>query len=120
MKIKSLIPAVIIAAAAAICAAAAFSAKESKGCSVAYIYQNGEEIERVPLDGSTDGKTVTISDESGNKNVIEVENGKIHMKEANCKDQLCVKMGYRSSEDTPIVCLPNRVVIVIKDEENDK
>ena len=115
MKIKRLIPIGITAAAAAACTAAIISAKSGTGSSTAYVYQNGEEIEKIPLDGSTDGKTFTVKGDDGQENVIEVNGGKIHMKSASCKDQLCVKMGYREHENTPIVCLPNKVVIIIKE-----
>lgn len=115
MKIKRLIPIGITAAAAAACAAAILSGKGAAGSSTAYIYHNGEEIDRIPLDGSTDGKTVTVKGDDGQENVIEVSGSRIHMKSASCRDQLCVKMGYKEHEDTPIVCLPNKVVIIIKE-----
>lgn len=115
MKIKHLIPFGITLVAAA-CAAAVFLGKDSESNSFAYIYHDGKEIEKLPLDGSTDGKIITVGSESGNENIIEVIDGKIHMKDASCKDKLCVKMGFRNHEDTPIVCLPNKVIIVVKDE----
>ena len=120
MKIKKLIPIGITAAAAAVCAAALVYGKYSESGNVAYVYHNGEEIAKLPLDGSTDGKIITIKDDDGNENVIEVTDSRIHMKSASCKDQLCVKMGYREHEDTPIVCLPNKVVIIIKEKTSGK
>ena len=41
----------------------------------------------------------------------EIENGKIRMRKANCRDKLCVKQGF--SDNLPIICLPNRIVIEI-------
>ena len=115
MKFKHLIPIGLTAAAAAACIAAVISGKSSAGSSTAYIYHKGEEIEKIPLDGTTDGKIITVKGDNGEENIIEVTGSKIHMKSATCKDQLCVKMGYREHEDTPIVCLPNKVVIIIKE-----
>ena len=31
---------------------------------------------------------------------------------ASCPDQVCVKHGFLSSKATPIVCLPNKIVIL--------
>lgn len=115
MKIKHLIPVGITAAAVAACAAAVISGKNS-AFSTAYIYHNGEEIERVPLDGSSDGRLITVKGDNGEENVIEITGSKVRMKSATCKDQLCVKMGCREHEDTPIVCLPNKVVVIIKEK----
>lgn len=42
-------------------------------------------------------------------NLIEIADGKIRVKEAGCKDNTCVKMGWL--ESAPIVCLPNHLVI---------
>ncbi len=119
MKKKLLIPVGITVAAAIGCAAAVLTNKPAGG-STAYVYQDGKEIARLPLDGSADGKTVTISGENGSENIVEVVKGKVHMKSATCKDQLCVKMGWRDRPDTPIVCLPNKVVIDVKENSNEQ
>lgn len=47
----------------------------------------------------------------GSSNTIKIENGEIWVKEAQCPDQTCVKMGKLYSESLPIVCLPNRLTI---------
>ncbi len=118
MRKKFWIPAGIAAVAAAGCLAAISMGKSSAQENVAYVYQDGKEVARIPLDGSTDGETLTVSGEDGMENIIEVANGKIHMKSASCLDGLCVKMGWRKHPDTPIVCLPNKVVIDIKGESH--
>ncbi|WP_169746170.1 NusG domain II-containing protein [Kosmotoga pacifica] len=55
--------------------------------------------------------------------VVEVFNGKIRVKESDCPEKLCVKQGWVSSPEIPIVCLPNKIIIKIvgttSDEEMD-
>ena len=43
-------------------------------------------------------------------NLIEIKDGQIRVREAGCKDNTCVKMGWLSSS-APVVCLPNHLVI---------
>ncbi len=49
-------------------------------------------------------------DTANGHNVITVENGKIAVTEANCPDHHCMQRGFCNS-GTPIVCLPNKLVI---------
>ncbi len=119
MKKKLLIPIGLTVAAAIGCAASIFLGKNSSsGTAYAYIYQDGKEITRLPLDGSADGEIVTVTGENGEENVIEVKKSRVHMKSATCPDKQCVNMGWRERPDVPIVCLPHKVVIDIK-EVND-
>ncbi len=50
--------------------------------------------------------------------IVEVSNKRIRMKESNCPQQLCVKMGWVSSPGVPIVCIPNKVMVIIEAENN--
>ena len=111
---KLLIPIGITAAAALGCEAAIIIGKPPAQSYTAYVYQNGKEIARLPLDGSADGKTITVTGEDGAENIIEVTGKKVQMKSASCPDQLCVKMGWRDRPNSPIVCLPHKIVIDIK------
>lgn len=74
------------------------------------IYKNGKLIEKIDLNSVTDEREVTLSGEFG-KNTIIISHGHIQMKSAECPDKLCVKHGALEKSATPIVCLPNRVVI---------
>ena len=47
-------------------------------------------------------------------NTVQAERGRIRMLSADCPDGLCVGMGWSSSPAKPIVCLPNRVTIIIE------
>lgn len=43
--------------------------------------------------------------------VIEIQDGKVRVKEAHCRNQICVKEGWISRG--VIVCLPNKLVIIV-------
>ena len=74
------------------------------------IYQNGSLVEKIDLNSVTDDREITLSGEYGD-NVILVSNGHIEMKSADCPDKICVEHGELKSSSSPIVCLPNKVVI---------
>lgn len=77
---------------------------------IAVIYQNGKLIEKIDLNCVTQEREITLSGENG-ENTILITPGHIKMKSAGCPDKLCVKHGELKDGGTPIVCLPNRVVI---------
>lgn len=56
---------------------------------------------------------------SGRTNTVEVKNGRIRVREAQCPDHTCVKSGWLSSSAMPIVCLPNHLVIEFADAESE-
>ncbi len=47
-------------------------------------------------------------------NTIVIKNGIVHMENATCKNQICVKSGKISKKGESIVCLPNKVIVEIK------
>lgn len=51
----------------------------------------------------------------GDTNVCEIQAGKVRMTGANCPDQICVHTAEISKDGMTIVCLPNRIVLEIKD-----
>lgn len=72
----------------------------------AKVYQNGVCIRTIDL---TDPPfTFTVEGEHG-ANTIEVEPGRVRVTKADCPDKTCVHMGW--SSQSPIVCLPHRLVI---------
>lgn len=87
-----------------------FTANSSSPSKIVEIYQNGNLVEKIDLNCVTDEREITLSADYG-KNVIFVSHGNIEMKSAECPDKLCVKHGKLTESGTPIVCLPNRVVI---------
>lgn len=47
-------------------------------------------------------------------NTVVIKNGEVFMKEATCKNQICVKHKKISKSGESIVCLPNRVIVQTK------
>ena len=47
-------------------------------------------------------------------NVIIIENGKVWVKEANCKNQICVNHKPIKKTGEVIACLPNKVMVEIE------
>lgn len=74
------------------------------------IYKDGSLVEKIDLNSVTGEREITLSGEYGD-NVILVSNGHIEMKSADCPDKICVNHGELKSSSSPIVCLPNKVVI---------
>jgi len=50
--------------------------------------------------------------------LIEIEKGKVRVKESHCRNQICVREGWISKG--AIVCLPNRLVIIVGGSKKDK
>lgn len=47
-------------------------------------------------------------------NIITVKNHHIRISEANCRDQVCVKEGWKSHDGQTLVCLPHQLIIELK------
>lgn len=56
-----------------------------------------------------DDQTIQVEYE-GRTNIIQIQDGKIRILEADCPDHTCIQMGWLDSA-APIVCLPNHLVI---------
>ena len=59
----------------------------------------------------------TVVGETGGSNTVTVRDGRIAVTAADCPDHYCMKRGFCSS-GTPIVCLPNRLVIQFQGEQS--
>ena len=92
-----------------------FISNVSSPSKVVGIYKDGSLVEKIDLNSVTGEREITLSGDLGD-NVILVSNGHIEMKSADCPDKICVEHGELKSSSSPIVCLPNKVVI--KFEEN--
>lgn len=77
------------------------------------IQVNGKEIKRIIFDKKIIGTTIPIETEYG-YNLVEIDDEKVRVIEADCPDKIDVKQGYISRIGETIVCLPNKVVIEIK------
>lgn len=79
---------------------------------------NGQVVKTVPLRQGYNGE-FRIDGTSG-FNVIEYKDGHVHMKEADCPDQICVQSGWIHTPPQQLVCLPYRVVVkVVADSSAD-
>lgn len=74
---------------------------------------DGAEVLRKPL---AVNDSYEIRQDDGSVNVIAVENGAVYMKEANCRDGLCVQQGRMRSAAKTIVCLPHKLVVTLSGE----
>ena len=59
----------------------------------------------------------TVPSPDGGSNTVSVQDGKIAVTDATCPDHYCMQRGFCNS-GTPIVCLPNRLVITFPDGES--
>ena len=74
---------------------------------IAVVKVNNKVVKKINLKQNT----VWTYDKNGKRNVLEVRNKKVHMVEANCKDQICVKEGWKSKPGQTIVCLPHKFLV---------
>lgn len=52
------------------------------------------------------------------ENIVEVKDGAIFVKKANCHDKICVKTGNIKKTGEVIACLPHKILIEIVDEDD--
>ena len=81
------------------------------------IVQDKTVLYRFDLSAAED-QTISI-EYDGRTNIVQIENGKIRVLDADCPDQTCVHMGWLESGALPIVCLPNHLIIEFADVEGD-
>lgn len=69
----------------------------------------GEIYGTYPLDQS---RTIEINDAKGYNKVV-IENGSVHMADADCPDQYCVQHAAIHANHETIICLPHELVVEI-------
>ena len=62
-------------------------------------------------------KLLSVDGPYGNT-LIEIQDGKVRVKEAHCRNQICVREGWISKG--VIVCLPNKLVIIVGGSKKDQ
>ncbi len=80
------------------------------------LYQNGELLQTIRLDTVIGEYTFEIAGDAGATNTVCVRPGSIAIVSASCPDQICVHQGFISTSLLPITCLPNRLVIRVREE----
>jgi hypothetical protein len=73
----------------------------------------GSNVLTVRLD---ENQEMTFSGDNDGYNTVTIRDGKIAVTEANCPDHYCIDRGFVSG-GTPIVCLPNALVIEFTGEQ---
>ena len=107
---------VILAALAAVLALLSFfSLTAKKEGKTVQILQDGVVIEEIDLSAVTSERSFTVEWTGGGSNLITVQPGRIRVTEADCPDRVCVDQGWLSDQAAPIVCMPHRLMIRIKD-----
>ena len=81
------------------------------------IQVDGKVYKKVNLDNHQE--IININTKYG-FNSIQISNGKVHMLDADCRDKICVKDGYKSNVGEMLVCLPHKVVIQIKGQNKQE
>ena len=79
----------------------------------AVIYQNGRELMRINLNTASDNSFI-IPGKKGSSNTITIKDHDIFVSDAGCPDKLCVKQGSAVSSHIPVICLPNKLIIVVE------
>ena len=78
------------------------------------IIQDGTVLQEIDLSRVREPYSFTVEAPDGGSNRIEVEPGRIRVVEADCPDGICISQGWLSDQAVPIVCLPHRLIIKIK------
>lgn len=85
---------------------------------VIHMIQTKTEDARVEI--HVDGELYGTYEIAGNQkiniqdtNILEIKDGEVKMKEADCPDQICVNQKAISKEGESIICLPNKIVVSI-------
>ncbi len=89
-----------------------FAAPKPTGA-VAKITVNNQTVKTLPL---SQNSTYTVETDDG-YNVVVVENGRVFVREADCKNQICVKSRAISRPGESIVCLPHKMTVSVVDDE---
>lgn len=79
------------------------------------VVQDGAVIRVIDLT-VTDEDIRIPSPDGSSYNILSVHGGQVCVSEAGCPDQTCVHMGALKSDNLPIVCLPNRLIVRFAEE----
>jgi hypothetical protein len=77
-----------------------------------YVYLEGKQAEKT---GLNETKIIKI-----NSVEIEVKDGRVRVAKSDCPHQICSHTGWISSPAQTIVCVPNKVLVEIKNDGNSQ
>ncbi len=105
----------VLSAVLALCAAGILLSGCCSDKQRVLIIQNGVILYRLDLQAEED-RTIRIDGENGCFSLIEIKDHTICVKDADCPDRVCVRTGVLRSENIPVVCLPNRLIVRFAEE----
>lgn len=109
MKTKVFV--IIFAVMLIICSITALYIFNSKNSSdIVIIVSDGKVIEKIDLSTISEPYTIDVTYD-GRKNTVLVEKNSIRVTSADCPDKVCLNHGKLKNSFSPIVCLPNRLII---------
>ncbi|WP_438849892.1 NusG domain II-containing protein [Enterococcus sp. AZ048] len=91
--------------------------RASSSTQEAVLSVDGEKIKTFDLSDKSQTYTYRYEEKDGDYNLIEVKDGRIRIKEADCGDQICVRRGWIDQSGETIVCLPHKLLIEIKSSD---
>ena len=91
-----------------------FLLRPGESANFAEVVSDGNVVKTVDLRMD---QSFTVDAPNGGSNTVTVRDGRIAVTAADCPDHYCMERGFCSS-GTPIVCLPNRLVIQFQGEQS--
>lgn len=86
---------------------------------IAVISLENEVIDQINLSDHEGHDQFDITTHDHEINTIELSDGRIQIKSATCRDQVCVRTGFINRAGQTIVCLPHQLVIEIQNIGDD-
>lgn len=83
----------------------------------AEITVKGSVYKKIQLQGDLNQSVIVTTELGTNK--VQIRNGKVSITEADCPDKICIKAGEISKSGEILVCLPHKLIVEIKGE-NEK
>ncbi|MDO5713650.1 MAG: NusG domain II-containing protein [Tissierellia bacterium] len=80
---------------------------------------SGKEVEKLDFEGVKKSKTYQVNTKKG-YNIISYNSEGATLIEADCPDQICVKMARISKPGEMIICLPHELVVEVKSSKPGK
>lgn len=105
---------IIVVLALASYAAVNFYGGQKTKDAQAVVTIDGREYGTYPLSEDT---RVRIESENEGYNILLIEDGAASIEEASCPDKICVRHKHIDKTGETLVCLPNKVVVEIKNGE---
>ena len=94
-----------------------FQFSHGKKGDMVMVYQNGKNINMLPLSANV---SIIIRTTGGGINKLTVQDGKAAVTEANCPDKICVHQRSIDKDGESIVCLPHKLVIKVVSEKKSE